>query len=263
MRKYWITYKNALTTFLQYRLNLALLFVSHLVTFSGVFYLWVAVYATGQKMGNYTLTEMILYYIILTVVQITVANGVGMGFQVCEEINEGNITNYLLKPYSFVLETLVKLFGEATINIVLISPVIALLSFLGRDIFPIPPLTHWLLFLVILLLSELFYFFFYFLAALSSFWVVRGRSFIYGMLIVNLFLNGSMLPLDLFPKQFQVISNFLPFQFLIFTPVQTFLGRVHNWPQLLMIAAVWTIFFVLTLSFVWKKGIRNYEAVGR
>lgn len=263
MRKYAITYKNSLAKFLQYRLNLSLLFVSHLVTFSGMFYLWIAIYGAGQKMGNYSLTEIILYYIILTVVQITVANGVGMGFQVCEEINQGNVTNYLLKPYSFVFETLIKLFGEATINIVMISPIVAIISFLGRHIFPIPSLTHWLLFLFILLLSELFYFFFYFLAALSSFWFVRGRSFIYLMLIVNLFLNGSMIPLDLFPKQFQLVSNFLPFQFLIFTPIQVFLGRISNWPQLLLIASVWAIFFTITLSVVWKKGVRSYEAVGR
>jgi ABC-2 type transport system permease protein len=263
MCKYWITYKNSLAKFLQYRLNLSLLFVSHIVTFSGMFYLWIAIYGAGQKMGNYTLTEIILYYVILTVVQITVANGVGMGFQVCEEINQGNVTNYLLKPYSFVIETLVKLFGEATINILLLSPIVALISFLGRNIFPIPPLSHWLLFLGVLLISELFYFFFYFLAALSSFWFVRGRSFIYLMLIVNLFLNGSMIPLDLFPKQFQTLSSFLPFQFLIFTPIQAFLGRITNWPQIILVACVWAIFFGLTLSVVWKKGVRSYEAVGR
>lgn len=263
MRKYWITYKNSLTTFLQYRLNLGLLFISHLVTFSGVFYLWVAVYSSGQKVGSYTLTEIILYYIVLTVVLITVANGAGMGFDISEQINQGNITNYLLKPYSFILESLIKLFGEATINIILITPVIALISYLGRHIFPVPPPQHWLLFVFVLLVSEIFYFLFYFLAALSSFWVVRGRSFIYGMLIINLFLNGSLLPLDLFPQKLQTISHYLPFQFLIFTPVQIFLGRIQNWPQLSLIAALWIVIFTILTLAVWRQGVRKFEAVGR
>ena len=87
MKKYFVAYRNALTTFLQYRLNLALLFCSHIVTFSGVLYLWIAIYHSGQKVGDYSLESIILYYVILTIVLITVANGVGMGFQVSEDID--------------------------------------------------------------------------------------------------------------------------------------------------------------------------------
>lgn len=263
MKKYFVTYKNALTTFLQYRLNLGLLFFSHIVTFSGVLYLWIAIYSSGQTVGNYSLENIILYYIILTIVLITVANGVGMGFQVSEEINQGNVVNYLLKPYSYPLETLIKLFGEGTINTFFLIPFLIVLSVIGSHYITVPTLFLWLQFLGTLVIAEIFYFLFYFLAALSSFWVVRGRSFVYGMLIVNLMLNGTLLPLDLFPPQYQNISQFLPFQFLIFTPVQTLLGRVTNWPQLFLVAALWIIFLTLLVMLVWNRGIKKFEAVGK
>lgn len=263
MRKYLVAYKNALSSFFQYRLNLGLLLVSHLVSFSGVLYLWTAVYRNGEQVGNYSLTEIILYYVVLMLVLITIANGVGMGFQASEEINQGNVTNYLLKPYSYPLETLAKLFGEATINTLLIAPIVFLLAWFGKDLAPIPSPQLWFSFITALVIGEVFYFLFYFLAALSSFWVTRGRSFVYGMLIINLLLNGSLLPLDLFPKKFQIISHYLPFQFLIYTPIQTLLGRDSLWGELLLIAALWMAIMTLLLRGVWKLGIKKFEAVGR
>lgn len=263
MKKYFTAYKNSLSTFLQYRLNLGLLLISHLVSFTGVFYLWIAVYGSGQTVGNYSLEEIVLYYIILTIVLITIANGVGMGFQVAQEINEGNIVNYLLKPYSYPVETFVKLLGEGTINTLFVTPAILLFAFIGSHYISLPPIHAWFEFIGMLLIGATFYFLFYFLTALSSFWVERGRNFIYGMLVINLMLNGSLVPLDLFPTSFQKISAYLPFQFLVFVPVQTLLGRIQDWPHTLLTALCWILAFGIALSTVWKMGVKKFEAVGR
>lgn len=263
MKKYFTAYKNSLSSFLQYRLNLGLLLISHLVSFTGVFYLWISVYRSGQTLGNYDLKSIILYYIILTIVLITIANGVGMGFQVAQEINEGNIVNYLLKPYSYAGETFMKLLGEGTINTLFVSPAIAIFAAIGSRYIDLPPLFAWLEFLGMLFIGEIFYFLFYFLTALSSFWFERGRNVIYGMIIINLMLNGSLVPLDLFPAGFQKVSAFLPFQFLIFVPVQTLLGRIQNWPHTLLTALVWILIFSTLISITWKAGVKKFEAVGK
>lgn len=263
MKKYFTAYKNALTTFLQYRLNLALLFVSHIVSFTGVFYLWIAIYRNGQTLGNYTLESIILYYVILTLVLITIANGVGMGFQVAEEINQGNIVHYLLRPYSYMGETLAKFLGEATINTVFVTPVLLVIIFLARHTITLPSFANWLQFLGMLLVGAIFYFLFYFLAALCAFWFERGRNFIYGMLIINLFLNGSLVPLDLFPQTFQHISHYLPFQFLIFIPIQTLLGRITHWPQILEVAGAWIIIMSSLIWMVWSLGVKKFESNGK
>jgi ABC-2 type transport system permease protein len=263
MNKYLTAYKNSISTFFQYRLNLGLLLISHAVSLSGLVYLWIAIYASGQSLGDYTLTSLLVYYIVLTVLRITISNGVGMGFEVSDEINQGVITNYLLKPFSYTLERLAKLLGGATVNIVFISPVVAVLAFLSRETIALPSAIQWLQFIGMSLIGLLFYFLVYYLAALSSFWVHRGGNFIYGTLLVSGLLNGSLLPLDLFPEWYQPISQMLPFQFLIFIPIQTFLGRIADWNTTLITAAAWIAILSLLILVAWKRGIRKFEAVGR
>ncbi|NCO04755.1 MAG: hypothetical protein GW939_01250 [Candidatus Magasanikbacteria bacterium] len=263
MGKYFTAYKNSLSSFFQYRLNLGLLLISHIVSLSGLLYLWIAVYAGGQTIGSYTLTGIATYYLILTVLKTTIANGVGMGFQVVDNINEGVITNNLLKPFSYPLEQFVHLLGEGTINTLFITPIVLLAAFFARHIIALPSLEHFLLFLLMSVMGLLFYFLFYFLVSLSSFWVTHGGNFIYGMIIVSSFLNGSMLPLDLFPEWYLRINVYLPFQYLIFLPIQAYLGRIQDIGQTLLIGGIWLAIFIAAVWGVWRLGIKKYEAVGK
>ncbi|MFH1286257.1 MAG: ABC-2 family transporter protein [Candidatus Magasanikbacteria bacterium] len=263
MGKYITAYKNALSSAFQYRLNLGLLLVSHLVSLSGLLYLWIAVYDSGQTVGNYTLSGIILYYVVLTVLRVTISEGVGMGFQVSEEINKGDITHYLLKPFSYTLERFLKLVATSTINMIVMGPIILILAIIFRNAIPFPNTGGWALFGLFTFIGLAFYFLIYYLTALSAFWVHRGGSFIYGVLLFAGFLNGSVLPLDLFPAWFQPMSNMLPFQFLIFVPIQAFLGRLANPVSLFMTALVWITVFSLLIWFTWNRGVRKYEAVGR
>lgn len=261
--KYLTAYKNSLSAFLQYRLNLGLFAISHAVSLSGLVYLWIAIYASGQSLGEYTLQGILVYYIVLTFLRMTISEGVGMGFQVSEEVNQGTITNYLLKPFSFSMERFMKSLGQGTINMIFVLPPTILIAFFARHATAIPGITVWLQFLGMSIVGLVFYYLVYFLAALSSFWVVRGSNVIYGTIIVSGFLNGSVLPLDLFPEWYRPISELLPFQFLIFIPIQTFLGNITNWLSLLGTAAVWIGIFICLIWLTWKRGIRKFEAVGR
>lgn len=263
MSKYFIVYKNSLSTYLQYRLNLGLLALSHLVSLSGLVYLWIAVYGSGQTLGNYTLEQIIFYYIVLSVVQVIIAEGVGMGFEVSDDINQGVITNYLLKPFNYSFEQFLKLCGKATINAIFILPAVLLLTFLFKQTAELPPFINWLEFIGMMCVGLIFYFLIYYLAALASFWLTYGRSVIFGTLVISNFLNGGLMPLDTFPDWFQKINVYSPFKFLLFMPIQAFLGRIQNWNIILLSCSAWIIIFILIIMFVWRQGIKKYEAVGR
>lgn len=263
MHKYLTVYKNSLSSFLQYRLNLGLLVISHIVSLTGIIYLWIAIYGAGQTIGNYSLQEIIFYYIVLTIVQTIIAEGVGMGFEISEDINKGAITNYLLKPFSYSAEQFCKLLGKGTINAFFMAPIIFILVLVFRHIAHIPPVLIWLEFIGMMALGLVFYFLIYYLGSLASFWLTYGKSAIFGILVISNLLNGALMPLDAFPAWFQHINTYSPFQFLIFLPIQTFLGRVHNWDTIFISALCWIAFFVLAILCVWKLGIRKYESIGR
>jgi len=263
MSKYLTVYKNSLSSFLQYRLNLGLILIGQAISLSGLLYIWIAIYKDGQTVGSYTLTGILTYYLILTLLRTTISEGVGMGFEVVHDINEGVITNYLLKPFSYPLEKLVKLFGQATINTLFMAPIAIFIGFLLRDYIQLPSLTNFLQFVGLALVALTLYYLLYFLTALSSFWVTHGGNFIYATIITSNFLNGGTLPLDLFPTWFQSISAYLPFQYFLYIPIQGYFGNIENWLFTLSIALAWIIIFIIIVWTVWKMGIKKFEAVGR
>ncbi len=263
MSKYLTVYKNSLSSFLQYRLNLGLILISQSISLSGLLYIWIAIYSGGQTVGSYTLTGILTYYLVLTLLRTTISEGVGMGFEVVNDINDGVITNYLLKPFSYPLEKLVKLFGQATINTLFMAPIAVLIGFLLKNYINLPSLTNFIQFIGLAFIALIFYYLIYFLTALSSFWVTHGGNFIYATIIISNFLNGGTLPLDLFPAWYQSISIYLPFQYLLYIPIQGYFGNIENWLFTLSIALVWIIIFIIITKIIWKMGIKKFEAVGR
>src|SRR3989338_2822696 len=262
-KKYFTTYKNSLSQFFQYRLNLGLLVVSHVVSLSGLIYLWIAVYAAGQTVGTYSLEHILVYYIVLTILHITISEGVGMGFEVSDHIKDGVVTNYLVKPFSYSIERLVKMLWQVTINVFFIIPVIAVLLIIKPDSIPSPSILQWMQFAGMAFIGLLFYFLLYYAAALSSFWLHQGRAMVFALLLTSNLLNGSLLPLDMFPDWFQKLSRVLPFTYLIFLPIQTLLGRIEGWGFLLLVACLWALGLSLFIFLIWKRGIRRFEAGGR
>ncbi len=262
-KKYAVAYRSALSTFLQYRLNVVLFAIGHCVSLSGLVFVWLSVYRNGETLGSYTLSGILTYYILIAFLRLTIADGVSMGFQVVEEIKDGRIVPYLLKPISYPLTMLADSLGRATINLSLVTPcIVAIIYGLTLQQY-LPSAKQLSLFFLFMMISLIFYYLLYFLSALATFWVDRGSNFIYGVIVISNFLNGSIVPLDIFPDWLSTISTALPFQFLMFTPIQFWMGRVTNPLQLSLIAGIWILFLSFILSFVWRLGIKKFEAVGQ
>ncbi|KKW42848.1 MAG: hypothetical protein UY92_C0003G0054 [Candidatus Magasanikbacteria bacterium GW2011_GWA2_56_11] len=262
-RKYLVAYANGLSSAFQYRLNLGLLFVSHLVSLSGLVYLWLAVYAAGESLPGYSLPEIITYYLVLTALRITIADGIGMGFKVSEDIREGLITHYLLKPFSYSLEQGLLLAAQASINLVFALPPFIILGLFINRFIELPDLGDIAAFALLTLIGLIFYYLVYLLSAFSSFWIEKGSTAIYAMIVVSLLLSGSLLPLDLFPDWFQTASRYAPFQYLMYVPIQGFLGQITDWSRTLAVAAVWIVLLAAAARTVWLRGLKKYEAAGR
>lgn len=261
--KYLTAYKNAVSSFLQYRMNLGLLLISHAFSLSGLMYLWIAIYDHGQMVGTYTLEGILFYYILLTILRTIIAEGVGIGFESADQIKDGVVTNYMLKPFSFGLEWFMKMLGKCTVNAVFIVPIVAILLFFFGQNLNLPEPIVWFQFIGMSLIGLVFYFLLYFLAAMGSFWLTTGRNAVFAMMVLGHLLNGSMIPLDLFPEWFMVFNTYSPFQFPIFIPIQAFLGRIESWSTVLLVAGVWILIFIGLITLLWKLGIKKYEAVGR
>lgn len=77
-------------------------------------------------------------------------------------------------------------------------------------------------------------------------------------------MSGYLLPLDLFPDWVQSISVWLPFRLMLDLPVRILLGRLDPGDAVVGIATQWAwILGVGALAmFLWRAGIRRYQAFG-
>jgi ABC-2 type transport system permease protein len=106
-----------------------------------------------------------------------------------------------------------------------------------------------------------------FMTASIPFWmpeVAWGAQFLIVVIVVE-FLSGSLFPIDILPGVLQKILYASPFPYLIFFPLQTYLGKlpVNQVIAGLTVSIAWSVVLWLLLKYIWSKGLKVYQAYGR
>ena len=72
-------------------------------------------------------------------------------------------------------------------------------------------------------------------------------------------------PIDILPMGIQQVVMSLPFPYLIYFPVQVYLGNITGALLIkgLLISAAWMVVLGLSMKYVWSKGLKVYESIGR
>jgi ABC-2 type transport system permease protein len=76
--------------------------------------------------------------------------------------------------------------------------------------------------------------------------------------------GGAIIPLSFFPQILQTIFMLLPFPFLIYLPMQIYLGKIsiNHIPVEFLKEIGWIAGFALLNLVIWKRGIRQYVSMG-
>ena len=91
-----------------------------------------------------------------------------------------------------------------------------------------------------------------------------GIHFVVTVVAVE-FLSGALFPLDVLPAVIQNIINLTPFPYLIFFPLQVYLGKITGLAILkgVFISFFWAVALWFIMNFIWKKGLKVYQEHGR
>ncbi len=263
MRKYFqifsIYWQEALTrraTFIVERFRALVVLVSF-------YYFWDAILKTRTSFAGYDRNQILTYVLGMNVLKSLVFST--RTEEITAEINHGRLSSYLLKPVNFMLYTLFKDLAEKSINLVSsIVEVLGLIWFFGVQIhWPTSPLT-WLALSASTLGAVWLYFIISFATGCGGFWTSEtwGPRFLLELFLE--FTAGTFFPLDVLPLSAQKIFMALPSPYLIFFPIQIFLGKLNSHQIIngLCIQTFW-IFAVSAIAYVvWEKGIKVYSAAG-
>jgi len=262
MQKYWTVFRINWQNALQYRGPTAISILGNLLQSVVLLYLWNRIYQDAQSLGDYSLSDLVTYYILQLLI-----NGMVLSYiswQIGTEIREGSFSNFLVKPlnylhYWFTINLSGKLFEGLMISVVGLVMAGVLVDYITLP-HDLSTLAH---FATAMILGAVLAFEFDFAIGILGFWLTRIDSFKYMLQYGMFFLAGALLPLDLFPLLFQKIAHALPFRFMVYFPIQIFLGKESAPYEGFAIAGLWIVGLYAVLQFGLKRGIARYEAVGK
>jgi ABC-2 type transport system permease protein len=267
MAKYWHILNIGIQNNLAYRFNFLARTLLGFIPLTALLLLWRTVYAAkggDARVADYTLAEMISYYLLITLVDALTAVNED-DWQIASDIKDGNISQFLLKPVDYLWYRL-WLFAAGRLAYVAVAcvPLLCLILAL-RQYFVLPPdagTFGW--FLVSLLLTALLQFFLSYATAMLAFWVLEVSTFIFILYAFEYIASGHLFPLDLLPPGLERALYFTPFPYQLYFPVGIYMGKVTGaeLARGLLTQLAWVLAAYGAARFAWARGIRHYAAAG-
>ena len=229
-----------------------------------VYFLWWAIFAGRQEVFGYS-QSMILTYVLLGNIVGTFVLGTTT-MDIGGVINQGNLSNFLIRPINFFRYYLARDIGDKLLNLVFAVVEIALLVFLLRPpVFLQSNIWYILLSVVAIGVAAFLYFFFSLLLGFFGFWSADVWAPRFLSFVIMEFFAGGLFPLDILPQPLFHFARSLPFFYFIYFPIKVYLGQLSltSVMQGLVTGLVWVGGLWYIARLVWKKGLRVYTAEGK
>ncbi len=232
------------------------------------YYLWKGIYSYSGAvtLQGYTFEEMITYFVLSTIVGFFVWSNVDRWIE--NDILEGELVHYLLRPIDYIADSF---YGEVGMKIMNLAvqglPIVLLSHFVLGLLFT--GYAYLIFGIISLILASTIMFIISMTIGFFAFWLgrIQGISRMKRAFIV--FMSGGMIPLTFFPSWFITASNYLPFQYIRYVPVNVYLGKYgftaagfDNLFVMIGMQIVWVILLYLISRAVWNIALKKFAGSG-
>lgn len=259
MGKYWAVLKAELQEELFYQTNFFFYFIRKIIGFLIQVLLWTVIFKDYETVAGFDYGSMLLYFLTLFFVDLIAGNNIDSSLG--NLIRSGDLSRFLLKPFSFIWMMLFRQLGNKVVRIGVVV-FFAFALFLAGKI----NIGFWGVFVFGLLLVNSFFisFLYRFFLGTLSFWLINISSVLWLFRQSASFLGGGWLPVSFFPVWSLKVVKILPFYLSLGFPADFFRGGLASsaifWGILAQLG--WIIALFLAVAVLWRKGEKVYEAVG-
>lgn len=263
MKKYWAVFKVNWQKSFEYRAD----FIGHVgmgvISFAVLYFVWSAVFKSRNLFGNYTFSSMMTYLAMTKFLHFTRRGNISR--MIGEEIKEGKISIYLLKPISYIKWWFSIFLADRLFEFLIRLVLLGVFFIILPKIIMMPKVVNLLQFMLFLSISLLVNYLNNLMIACVAFWITDVRLFRSTVQMMITFLAGELLPIDIMPPVVKKISLLLPFQFTTFFPIKIYQGALSSAEIFrgLSLSLVWILLISFLLKWLWQKGLKRYEAVGQ
>ncbi len=265
MSKYLQVVKITFLEYSTYRLNFLLWRFRNVVQLLALYFLWQAAIPQGTTIFGYDQAKILTYILGTSIIRSFILSS--RSVDAAGQIASGDLSNFLIKPISYLKYWFAKDMSDKILNLIFSVVEIALIVIIIK-----PPLILQtdvlLVFLTIIsvLLGIILYFYLSFLLSTIAFWSPENPwpvRFLFDIIIG--FFAGGLFPLDILPQRIFIILNALPFPYLLFFPLNVYLGKLNATEILigLTISVFWTVIIYQLVLFAFRRGVKDYAAWGR
>jgi ABC-2 type transport system permease protein len=255
-------FKVTLASFLQYRAEMFIWMIGHVLEPLIYLVVWSVVSASnGGSVAGYNARDFAAYFIVMMLVNHCTYTWVMWEFEY--RIRHGSLSFALLRPVHPIHTDVVDNVSSKLITLPVMLIAALTLALIFKPVFHCPTWAA-IMFIPALLIAFSVRFLIEWTLALASFWTTRVSAINSGYYVVSLFLAGQMAPLALLPLPVQTIAAILPFRWTISFPVELLLGKLTPGQALAGMATqvVWLGLSFVLVKIVWRGGVRIYSAVG-
>lgn len=263
-KTYYLVARNTWDEALTYRLNFTVWRLRVFLSLISTYFLWLTLLPKGTNFANYNQATMLTYIVGGAIVySIVLSTRVAT---VADDIVQGNLSHYLLRPLNYIGYYFSKDFGDKAMNIAfsLIEVLIVFLIFHPPFVFQ-SNIIYLSLFTVSIVLAICINFLLNMMLSFVGFFSSEAWAPRFIFFILLGFFSGTIFPLDILPKPVYTLLNILPFSYLIYSPMKIYLGQLSSIQIVssICIAVAWVILLSIFIHFLWRKGIKHYSAQGR
>ena len=251
---------------LAFRLRYYTGIITYLLNVTVYYYIWTAVLGpaatNGGMVAGYNLGQMLTYVSVGWMIRSFYWNTIDQ--EMAYEVLEGKIAMELIKPVSVQGMWLARAAGESAFRLMLLTvPTAALITL----VFPVQrpaSAAHFGLFLA---------------AVAGSFLLMGAISFLIGTCAIPLhsilslirakywlieLLSGLLIPVAFFPKPLRILSQWLPFEHIAYTPLQIYLGKLSRLEALRAVGVswVWVVLLLWAGHLWWNRAVQKITIHG-
>lgn len=223
--------------------------------------LWTSV-AREAPFRDYTSEKFVAYYLSNLIVRNL--TGSWVAWQVSEEIRMGSMAMRLLRPlHPFIALGASHVAAIPFRSIVALPIAFVLLFSSGASALATEPVQLALL-VPSLALAWLITFAILFAIGSLAFFITKSMALVNLYFAVFTLLSGYLLPIDLLPSWIAGIAEWSPFRFMLSLPIELMTRSLGagELALLMLLQVGWATASVMLALWVWRMGLRRFEAVG-
>lgn len=258
LEPYYLIFKANLAKDMSYRFNFLFAYALRITQLLLYLVVWSLIFKDQTQINGYTWNEMATYFALITIT--TMIFYPNHMFEMQPLIRKGTLSSFLIKPINFEMNVLAKFLASKV-------PSLFIMSFFVMGLFYLLKIDMELsinyLSLSIMLASLFLTFYFGLFISVLAFWLVEMwplRRIFQGCMAL---FGGVIAPLELLPNYLVSISHYTPFPYLGYFSVKVIQGAFTQGELIyhFFMILFWISLFLVGFKFLWKAGLRQYEAV--